>query len=98
MSRRASRAHVGFWASMTISTVHAASGQQYAGLWAFLWLALALAFVLPRWLRRLQASEPPVWLRLLLIRLSLRRATLGDAFDRMMLATSPPVAPPVAPP
>lgn len=84
MSRRATLSHVGFWAFMTISTIHATSVPQYAGLWAGCWLALALAFVLPRWIRKRQARGLPVSVRLLLIRFGLRRAMPGDAFDRLM--------------
>lgn len=80
MTQQTDRGRVAFWACVVISTIHATSGGQYAGLYAWLWLVLALAFMLqPRCIRWL-----PVWLRLLLIRLALRRATLADAFDRLM--------------
>lgn len=88
MTQQTDRWRIAVWACVTISTIHATPGGQYAGIYAWLWLVLTLAFMFQPccicWLRRLRASEPPVWLRLLLIRLSLRRATLGDAFDRMM--------------
>lgn len=88
MTQRTDPGRVEAWACLTISTIHAASGGQYAGLYAWLWLALALAFVLQpsciRWLRRRQSRGLPVGLRLLMIRMGLRRATLGDAFGRLM--------------